>query len=311
MEAIHSDVFAAPVHGVFDFVRSFVQIITHVFSYGITRAYFGVSVVLSMVSLKVFAVFLVASIVALVFFVAPSRHRAIISHGKAPKKIWPRKDITEKPFYVVLICGSGGHTAEMIKMVERSIRSEGPNSHRRWAIGYGDELSYKRVMAFERHLHSRFTAYNLHAGTYDIRFFHRSRAVHQSWWTTPFTVYDCTNDVFDILADRPPNPAIPENKFPGVIASDGPGTGFVFLLCAYLMKFFGLAPDDSMKGVFVESWARVNSLSFSGQLIKYFDLAEVFVVQHPPLHRRYPGQAYTGNMVVMPTIPSVPLEPLE
>ena len=31
MEAIHSDVFAAPVHGVFDFVRSFVQIITHVF----------------------------------------------------------------------------------------------------------------------------------------------------------------------------------------------------------------------------------------------------------------------------------------
>ncbi|KAI1471465.1 glycosyltransferase family 1 protein [Daldinia caldariorum] len=309
MEALHSDVLAAPVRGAFDFIRSIVRILAHVLSYGFTRAYCGAFAVLSMVSLKVVMVFLLVSIVTLVFFVIPRRHRTIVSHRKLPKKLWPRKESNETPFYVILVCGSGGHTAEMIKMVQRSIKSEGPNSHRRWAIGYGDEVSYKKVMDFERYLHARFNAYNLHAGTCDIGFFRRSRAVHQSWWTTVFSVVDSVSDAYDIILDRPlNNPAIPEGTLPGVVVTDGPGTGFVFMLCAYLMKLLAIVPVDSVKCVFVESWARVNSLSFSGKLVEFLQLSDVFIVQHPPLRERYPRQTYVSNMVVMPTIPSVPLE---
>ncbi|KAI1807769.1 glycosyltransferase family 1 protein [Daldinia bambusicola] len=309
MEALHSDVLAAPARGAFDFIRTIVQVLAHALSYGITRAYFGVFAVLSVVSLKLVMVFLLVSTVTLVFFVIPNRHRTIASHRKVPKKLWPRKEPNETPFYAVLVCGSGGHTAELVKMVERSIKSEGPNSHRRWAIGYGDEVSYNKVMNFERHLHARFNAYNLHAGTFDIRFFRRGRAVHQSWWTTIFSVGQCASDAYDILNDRPPNNrGIPKGTYPGVVVTDGPGTGFVFMLIAYLMKFFGFAPVDSLKCVFVESWARVNSLSFSGKLVEYFQLSDLFIVQHTPLHQRYPRQTYISNIVVMPTIPSVPLE---
>ncbi|KAI8957914.1 glycosyltransferase family 1 protein [Daldinia sp. FL1419] len=307
METNRDRVLSAPVGDLFEVIRSLVQGLAFVLSWGVTRLYLGVCAVFSLVSLKVLMMFVAVSIVTFVFFVIPYRHRSIVTHRKPHEKLWPRKEANEVPFFVVLVCGSGGHTAEMIKMVERSIRSEGPNSHRRWAIGYDDELSYKKVIDFERKLNARFTARNLHAGTFDIAYFRRSRAVHQSWLTTPLSVYHSANDVYNILTDLPANPAIPETKFPGVVATDGPGTGFVFLLCAYLMKFFQLVPDNCMKGVYVESWARVNSLSFSGKLIKFFQLAEVFVVQHPPLRRRNPRQAYTSNMVVMPTVPNVPM----
>ncbi|KAI0131367.1 glycosyltransferase family 1 protein [Daldinia grandis] len=305
MEALIDVVLRPPVTTTLGIIRSLLQTFALIFSRGITPVYVVICAVLAVISLKALMMFLAISIAIFLFYI-PFRHRAIVARRKDPKKLWPRKRITEMPFYVLLICGSGGHTTEMIKMVERSIRSAGPHSHRRWAVGYGDDLSYKRVMEFERRLNSRFTAYNLEAGTYDVMFFHRSRAVHQSWWTTPFSVLECANDVFDILTSQPPGSAIPEFKCPGVVVTDGPGTGFVFLLCVYLMKFFGLAHENSMKCVFVESWARVNSLSFSGSLIKTFQLADVFIIQHRPLRRRNPRQTYTGNMVVMPTIPSVP-----
>ncbi|KAF3070370.1 UDP-N-acetylglucosamine transferase subunit alg14 [Daldinia childiae] len=289
MEALDGIVLNPPVINAFDIIRSILQALAFVFSHNITRVYIVICAVLLVVSLKVLMMFLILTIVIFLSFYIPSN--------------------SEMPFYVILVCGSGGHTTEMIKMVERSIRSEGPHSHRRWAIGYGDVLSFKKVMEFERRLNRRFTpAHRLNAGTYDIKFFHRSRAVHQSWWTTPISVCNCVNDVLDILTIPAPNPTIHKFKLPGVIVTDGPGTGFVFLLCAYIMKFYGVAHEDSMKCVFVESWARVNSLSFSGELIKRLQLADVFIVQHRPLHRRHGRQTYTGNMVVMPTIPSVPTE---
>ncbi|KAI1657514.1 glycosyltransferase family 1 protein [Daldinia decipiens] len=308
MEALDNIVLHPPTRNTFDFIRSLLKILAFIFSYGITRVYVVICAVLSIISLKALTMFLAISIATFIFFYLPHRHRTIVANRKDPRKLWPRKRTTEMPFYVLLVCGSGGHTTEMIKMVERSIRSEGPYSHRRWAVGYGDDLSYKRVMDFERRLNSRFTSHNLNAGTYDIMFFHRSRAVHQSWWTTPFSVCDCSNDALDIITTPAPNPTISEFKLPGVIVTDGPGTGLVFLMCVYLMKFFALVHEDSMKCVFVESWARVNSLSFSGMLIKFFQLADVFIIQHRPLHRRNPRHTYTGNMVVMPTIPSVPTE---
>ncbi|KAI1381636.1 glycosyltransferase family 1 protein [Hypoxylon crocopeplum] len=234
----------------------------------------------------------------------PYRHYVLVSNRGDPLKASPHRELSDVPHYVLIVCGSGGHTREMLKMIERSIRPESL-SHRRWAIGYDDKLSYEKVMEFERILAKRFVDLNMNPGTFDIKYFHRGRAVHQSWLTTPFTALHGFVDITEMLITAP-HRSIPGFIYPAVIVSDGPGSGFLALLAAHLLKLFGIIPEDYMRAIFIESWARVNSLSLSGKLIQLFKLADVFIVQYRDLARRF-GQTYTGNMVVMPTAPHIRL----
>ncbi|KAL7624269.1 UDP-N-acetylglucosamine transferase subunit [Parahypoxylon ruwenzoriense] len=229
------------------------------------------------------------------------RHFVLVSGRVDPKKLRAGWKSTRAPHYVLIVCGSGGHTGEMIRMVERSIRPTA-NSHRRWAIGHDDRLSFEKVLEFERRLGQTLP----NVGTFDILYFRRGRAIHQSWLTTPFTALNSLIHVILVLVSPPGRRNAPEFCFPGVVVSDGPGTGFLVFLAAHLLKLFFVVPEEYMKTVFVESWARVNSLSLSGWLIHMFALADVFIVQHRRLAKRY-GVSYTGNMVGMPTSPNVPM----
>ncbi|CAJ2511247.1 Uu.00g068720.m01.CDS01 [Anthostomella pinea] len=206
--------------------------------------------------------------------------------------------------YVLMICGSGGHTAEMIGMIERSIRPE-DSSHRRWAVGIGDEMSFGKVMAFERRLMQRFSHLELDSGTFDIVWFERARVVHQSWLTTPFTAVLSMIGIFRILitpAHRRPASAF---RFPGVIVTNGPGTGFLFLLAARVLKTFHVVPKSHMKTIFVESWARIKTLSLTGKLIHRCKLADVFIVQSRGLTAY---GIFAENMPAMPVVPQFALD---
>ncbi|KAI0407809.1 oligosaccharide biosynthesis protein Alg14 like-domain-containing protein [Xylaria palmicola] len=205
--------------------------------------------------------------------------------------------------YVLFICGSGGHTAEMIQMIERSIRSE-KSSHRRWAIGKDDEKSYDKVLAFEQRLQDRFSRYSLDTGTFDIVRFGRARHVHQSWLTTPFTAILSLLDIIYILTTPPKQQSPPRPRYPGVITTNGPGTGFLFLLVARALKLVHLVPRDRMRTIYVESWARVKSLSLTGKLIRRLKLADLFIVQSRALAR--PSDVVAENLLVMPEKPHVP-----
>ncbi|KAI1106818.1 glycosyltransferase family 1 protein [Jackrogersella minutella] len=233
------------------------------------------------------------------FFVA-FRHCLLANHRKNLRATdsWPSLDQEKAPHYLLIVCGSGGHTGEMIRMIENSIRPEGL-SHRRWALAYHDHLSYDKVMNFEHKLVRRFDQQQASAGTFDIELFHRPRAVHQSWFTTPFTSFACLIEIFGILTTAPGRHTATQYQFPGVIVTDGPGCGFLFLLAAHWLKMCFIVSEEYMRTIFVESWARVTSLSLSGSLIDYLILADVFIVQY----RKLTGNraAYTGNFVAMPS----------
>jgi beta-1,4-N-acetylglucosaminyltransferase len=230
---------------------------------------------------------------ALMFIVA----YLVLARGARPVRV-------QSAHYLLLICGSGGHTAEMIQMVERSIRPE-RLSHRRWAVGKDDEKSYMKVMAFERRLLGRFTREDLDSGTFDIVRFGRARYVHQSWLTTPFTAILSLLDIIRILSDPPRQRPVPEFRYPGVIVTNGPGTGFLFLLVARALKLFRVVPATHMRSIYVESWARVKSLSLTGKLVRRGRLADRFIVQYRFLAG--PREILAKNLLVMPQYHVVPI----
>ncbi|GAP85548.1 putative UDP-N-acetylglucosamine transferase subunit ALG14 [Rosellinia necatrix] len=205
--------------------------------------------------------------------------------------------------YVLMICGSGGHTAEMIQMVERSICPE-KSSHRRWAVGKDDEKSYNKILAFENRLLSRFSSQSLDIGTFDIVLFGRARYVHQSWLSTPFTATLSLVDIVRILTTPPAQQSIRGSCYPGVIVTNGPGTGFLFLLVVRALKLIRVVPATHMRAIYVESWARVKSLSLTGKLIQRLKVADLFIVQSRFLTG--PNEILAENLLVMPQQPQVP-----
>ncbi|KAI1122806.1 oligosaccharide biosynthesis protein Alg14 like-domain-containing protein [Nemania abortiva] len=207
--------------------------------------------------------------------------------------------------YVLMICGSGGHTAEMIQMVERSICPE-KSSHRRWAVGKDDMKSYDKILAFESRLLDRFSRHSVDSGTFDIVRFGRARYVHQSWLTTPFTAILSLLDILRILTTPPSQGPTPRPQYPGVIVTNGPGTGFLFLLVARALKLPRVVPASHMRTIYVESWARVKSLSLTGKLIRKLKLADRFIVQSHFL--KGPDDILAENLLVMPQQPKVPFK---
>ncbi|KAI1388220.1 glycosyltransferase family 1 protein [Hypoxylon trugodes] len=230
-------------------------------------------------------------------------HKRIISKRQARE---PRPEDPNSAKYALLVCGSGGHTGELIRMIKRSISPGSSKDHRRWAIATDDAMSFDKVIGFERALHNYCEARGIDPGTFDVQLFRRARSVHQSWLTTPFTCLLCIFDVLKMLIKGPEQRPTAAFKFPGVVVTDGPGSGVMFLLAVHVLKAFGRIPLDHMRTIYVETWARIRNLSYSGMIIQRFSLADVFIVQHPSIDRTF-GSDYTGNMVAMPTQPRVPL----
>ncbi|QRV80592.1 hypothetical protein RhiJN_08607 [Ceratobasidium sp. AG-Ba] len=82
--------------------------------------------------------------------------------------------------------------------------------------------------------------------------------------------------------------------FADVLLINGPGTCFILALVVYINRFLGLS---SPRVVYVESFARVESLSLSGQLVQ--PLADRFLVQWPSVTQPMGSQdsQYRGWLV--------------
>ncbi|KAI1139576.1 glycosyltransferase family 1 protein [Hypoxylon sp. FL0543] len=246
-------------------------------------------------------------IIAYIIFICLRHHILVYDRWGNSKADWIRLPSSkDKPHYLLVVCGSGGHTGEMIRMMDDGVEPHEGTYHRRYAIAYGDQLSYDKVMGFERSLQRRFERSSVSAGSFDIEYFHRGRHVHQSWLTTPFTALACLADIFRILTTAPGPSTVTDDRFPGVIVTDGPGSGFLFLLAAHWLKMWFMVPDDFMQSIFIESWARVNSISLSGKLIDRFCLADVFIAQYKNMSRRGP-YTFVGNMVATRPHPNMPV----
>ncbi|KAK6225546.1 hypothetical protein QIS74_01593 [Colletotrichum tabaci] len=173
-----------------------------------------------------------------------------------------------------------------------------PDMHRRYLISSGDAMSLKHLDAFENDLKD--THGEEQAGTHDKYIVARARKIHQSLLTTPFTALLSVIQIFPLLLTSPFRGARSRQQFPDIILTNGPATGFIVGLVAYTLKMFYIVPEDTMQVLYIESWARIRTLSLTGKLFHRTGFADLLLVQHEKVARTY-GVINAGCMVVKRT----------
>ncbi|XP_040152602.1 UDP-N-acetylglucosamine transferase subunit ALG14 homolog [Anopheles arabiensis] len=169
------------------------------------------------------------------------------------------------PARTMIVMGSGGHTAEMLRIVERL---DGERySPRQYVIASTDKTSVVKVIESEVRRQP-----DTQKQTYEIVTIPRSRAVHQSYFSSVATT------VLSLLSCVP----IVLKARPELILTNGPGTCVPVCLVAFLARLLFL--NTKCRIVFVESFCRVRSLSLSGRILLY--IVDMFVVQWPELLER-------------------------
>ncbi|KXH43767.1 hypothetical protein CNYM01_10119 [Colletotrichum nymphaeae SA-01] len=199
-----------------------------------------------------------------------------------------------KGAYFFVVLGSGGHTKEMLAMMEISFPNV-PDMHRRYLISSGDSMSLTHLNAFEDEL--RTTHGEGQVGTFDKHIVARARKIHQSLLTTPFTALMSVAQIFPLLLSSPFKGPRSRQQFPDIILTNGPATGFIVGLVAYLLKMLYVVPEDTMQVIYIESWARIQTLSLTGKLFHYTGIADILLVQHEQVAKTY-GVTNAGCMVV-------------
>ncbi|KAJ0124706.1 hypothetical protein J7T55_006047 [Diaporthe amygdali] len=194
------------------------------------------------------------------------------------------------------VFGSGGHTTEMTALIKLSFKAK-RNQHRRYIITDDDQHSQNQEMALERLLHQ--SCADEATGTYDTIIVPRARKVYQSYSSSVYTSLRCALDILVALttipAQRAGTPNASEFRHPHVVVTNGPGTGFIVGLMAHMLKVLYLAPEDRLKVVFVETWARTHNLGLTGKLFYWTGIPDVFVVQSEKLSKIL-GKPNIGNV---------------
>ncbi|KAJ2799803.1 metalloprotease [Coemansia helicoidea] len=213
------------------------------------------------------AVLLAALLALRLYFVLPAFGRSVGAAARRKGKAAARGAPTK---LLCVVLGSGGHTAEMVRLLQ-GVDFE-RYARRLYVVGRGDALSLNHVAAVER----------AQGGSHHVGLVPRSRAVGQPWLTAPVSVARCLWHVAALLYDYSPD----------VILCNGPGNCVVVCIAALVPRILGL---KHIPIVYVESFARVHTLSLSGRLV--YPLADRFIVQWPGLAQMYPRAEYIPYLV--------------
>lgn len=169
------------------------------------------------------------------------------------------------------------------------------NLHRRYLISSGDTMSANHLEDYEAEIEVLCAAEGTQPGTYDTVTVTRARRIHQSLLTTPFTALLSILGIFPALMAPPANDVGALLRYPTCIFTNGPATGFFVGLAAHLLKMLYIVPETSMHIVYIESWARITTLSLTGKLFYYTGIADV-LVQHKEVAEKY-GVECCGELV--------------
>lgn len=208
-----------------------------------------------------------------------------------------RKVARTRPAKLMIVLGSGGHTFEILKLVENI--SPTSYSPRIYVTATTDPMSADKAKQLEmwrlasssqvlllRFLSSKKDASDSpeadEPSDYIVERIPRSRQLHQSWLTTVPTT------LFALLASIP----VLLRHMPDVIICNGPGTCVPIVLMAFMLAVLGFKKTTV---VYVESFCRVRTLSLTGRIL--YHLADHFVVQWPQLTTKYPRAKYQGLLV--------------
>ncbi|KAJ3806363.1 glycosyltransferase family 1 protein [Lentinula aff. lateritia] len=207
----------------------------------------------------------------------------ILPNPKNPERL---KKIAKNRTLAVFL-GSGGHTSEMLALV--SSLDFDRYFPRIYIISEDDTLSERKAAALEATKAASSHSTSKNSGVYTFLVIPRARKVHQSLLTTPFTALLSVIKSFYHVALASIHQ---KGQFADVLVLNGPGTCLTLCLAVYLNKFFGLA---SPKMVYIESFARVQTLSLSGKLLR--SLVDRFVVQWPQLLQDGKRGEYHGWLI--------------
>lgn len=162
------------------------------------------------------------------------------------------------------------------------LRDVNPRRYRQrtYIVSSGDSFSSGKAKEIESLVRSKYTnkstSLQTDLGTWDLKVVPRARKIHQPLYTTPFSALWCLFQCLRILHETSRTAA---SEYPDVIITNGPATAVIVILAANLLKFFGFAPLWKMKTIYVESWARVKTLSLSGKLLLRAGICDRFLVQ--------------------------------
>ena len=178
------------------------------------------------------------------------------------------------------------------------------NQHRRYVITSGDTSSQGMVEKLEARITKAYP--NEKAGTRDVFKIRRARDVHQSLLTAPLTCLVSAGHAISALTREPTLRSAKrygyQFKYPHVIVTNGPASGFIVSLVAHSLKLFYLVPKNRLKVVYIESWARSKTLSLTGKLFLWTGIADKFCVQHETL-AKLTGAEYMGRVGIRPALP--------
>ena len=169
------------------------------------------------------------------------------------------------PLCVAAVLGSGGHTTEMLSILRALPRDM--YTPRVYVVSSGDALSLPMAREAEGGALAPHPLQGL--------VIPRARAVRQSWLTTPYTVL---TSLAYCLWHMGIVPWCRRSRTPwaDVVVMNGPATCVPVVATIWAMRVLG-APTPRM--LYIESYARVISLSLSARLLRH--VVDQFVVQWP------------------------------
>lgn len=200
----------------------------------------------------------------------------------------------------VVVLGSGGHTAEMLRLL-RTLDFD-RYSPRTYVVAETDAMSASKAQAFELQRSGAGTdAGAASAGgsgavssssareggvvsSYRVVRIPRSREVGQSFVTSVFTtLWALAFSAWVALSTRP-----------DVVLTNGPGTCLPIVVATKALWLLGLCRG---RVVYVESIARVYRLSLTGKIFYKLRLADAFFVQWPELLGAFPRARHVGRLM--------------
>ena len=173
-------------------------------------------------------------------------------------------------------------------------------TYRTYIITSGDSFSAGKAYEIEKIIQSKHhnipteptkaDEFDPETGVWCCKVVPRARRIHQPLYTTPFSCLLCFIGCIRALYKTSQKSKAISFEYPDVIITNGPATAVLVILAATALKFFAMAPVWKMKTLYVESWARVKTLSLSGKMILWFGICDMFLVQWESL-----AQAINGN----------------
>ncbi|KAF5015973.1 hypothetical protein F66182_12501, partial [Fusarium sp. NRRL 66182] len=226
---------------------------------------------LTVAAFAVLSLFFVAFalIISLHLILSSSQHSAV-----------PKLRHRGTPTHVLIVLGSGGHTAEMLSMLRRMPLDPNTYTFRTYIVTSGDSFSASKAVEFEVILHAHYKdSKHTEHQDYEIITVPRARRVHQSYLTAPFSTIQCFWACLQVLrgrhSDQRSNKRNATPQYPDIILTNGPATA------SGQTHKDNSAAASPLRTVFIESWARVTTLSLSGKILLPF--VDRFLVQWPNL----------------------------